>query len=49
MWGYQTTVPASWEICIQVKKQQLELHMEQWNGFKLEKQYTKAVCCQPAI
>ena len=28
-WGYQTTWPASWEICIQVKKQQLELEMEQ--------------------
>ena len=28
-WEYQTTWPASWEICMQVKKQQLELHMEQ--------------------
>ena len=26
---YQTTWPASWEICMQVKKQQLELDMEQ--------------------
>ena len=26
---YQTTWPASWEICIQVRKQQLELYMEQ--------------------
>ena len=26
---YQTTLSASWEICIQVKKQQLELDMEQ--------------------
>ena len=25
---YQTTWPASWEICMQVKKQQLELDME---------------------
>ena len=24
-WGYQTTWPASWEICMQVRKQQLEL------------------------
>ena len=24
-WDYQTTLPASWEICMQVKKQQLEL------------------------
>ena len=28
-WEYQTTLPASWEICRQVKKQQLELDMEQ--------------------
>ena len=29
-WEYQTTWPASWEICMQVKKQQLELNMEKW-------------------
>ena len=28
-WEYQTTLPASWEICMQVKKQELELDMEQ--------------------
>ena len=28
-WEYQTTWPASWEICMQVRKKQLELHMEQ--------------------
>ena len=28
-WEYQTTWPASWEICMQVRKQQLELYMEQ--------------------
>ena len=28
-WEYQTTLTASWEICMQVKKQQLELDMEQ--------------------
>ena len=28
-WEYQTTLPASWEICVQVKKQQLKLDMEQ--------------------
>ena len=27
-WEYQTTLPASWEICMQVRKQQLELDME---------------------
>ena len=33
-WEYQTTWPASWEICIQVKKQQLELDMKQQTGSK---------------
>ena len=28
-WEYQTTWPASWEICLQVRKQELELDMEQ--------------------
>ena len=47
-WEYQTTWPASWEICMQVKKQQLELYMEQQTGSKLGKEYIKAVCCHPA-
>ena len=42
-WEYQTTWPASWEICIQVKKQQLEVDMEQQTGSKLAKEYLKAV------
>ena len=33
-WEYQTTWPASGETCIQVKKQQLELDMEQQTGSK---------------
>ena len=33
-WEYQTTWLASWEICIQVTKQQLELDMEQQTGSK---------------
>ena len=33
---------------MQVKKQQLELDMEQWTGFKLGKEYVKAVYCHPA-
>ena len=33
-WEYQTTLPASWEICMQVKNQQLELDMEQQTGSK---------------
>ena len=31
---YQATLPASWEICMQVRKQQLELDMEQQTGSK---------------
>ena len=34
-------LPVSWEICMQVKKQQLELDMEQWTSSKLEKEYIK--------
>ena len=37
-WEHQTTWPASWEICMQVKKQQLELDMEQQTGSKLGKE-----------
>ena len=33
-WEYQATWPASWEICMQVRKQQLELDMEQQTGSK---------------
>ena len=33
-WKCQTTLPASWEIFIQVKKQELELDMEQRTGSK---------------
>ena len=47
-WEYHTTLPASWEICMQVKKQQLELDMEQQIGSKLGKEYVKAVYCHPA-
>ena len=45
---YQTTLPSSWEICMQVKKQQLELDMEQQTVSKYEKEYVKAVYCHPA-
>ena len=47
-WEYQTTWPASWEIYMQVKKQELELDMEQQAGSKLEKECVKAVYCHPA-
>ena len=41
-------IPASQEICMQVKKQQLELDMEQQTGSKSGKEYVKAVYCHPA-
>ena len=41
-WEYQTSWPGSWEICMQVKKQQLESDME-WAGSKLGKEYLKSV------
>ena len=42
-WEYQNTLPASWEeIYMQVKKQQLELDMEQQTGSKSGKEYIKA-------
>ena len=47
-WEYQTTWLASWEICMQVKKQQLEPDMEQQARSKSEKEYVKAVYCHPA-
>ena len=40
---YQTTWPASWEICMEVKKQQLKPDMEQWTGSRLGKEYVEAV------
>ena len=48
IWGYQTTWPASREICMQVKKQQLDLDVEQQTGSKSGKEYLKAVYCHPA-
>ena len=39
-WKHQTTWPASWETCMQVRKQQLEMDMEQQIGYHLGKQYT---------
>ena len=47
-WEFQTTLPASWITCIQVKKQQLELNMKQWTGSKLGKEYVKAAYCHLA-
>ena len=40
--------PSSWEICMQVRKQQLQLDMEEQTGSKSGKEYLKAVYCHPA-
>ena len=48
IWEYQTTLPASWETGMQVKKQQLEPDMEQQTCSKSGKEYVKAVYCHPA-
>ena len=47
-WEYQITLPASYETCLQIKKQQLEPDMDQWTGSKLGKEYIMAVYCHPA-
>ena len=47
-WEYHTILPASWEICMQVKKQQFEPDMEQWTSSKSGKEYVKAVYCHHA-
>ena len=48
-WEYQTTLPASWETYMQVKKQQLEPDMKKWTGSKLAKEYIKPVYIEPVI
>ena len=48
-WEYQTTWPASWEIYMQDRKQQLELDMEQQTGSNREKEYVKAVLLSPCL
>ena len=48
IWQYHTTWPASWEICVQVKRRQLELDMKQQTGSKSGKECIKAVYCHPA-
>ena len=45
--GIPDHLTASWENCMQVKKQQVELDMEQQTISKLGKQYVKAIYCYP--
>ena len=47
-WEYQSTLPASCETYMQVKKQQLKPDMEQQTGSELGKEYIKAVYCHLA-
>ena len=47
-WEYQATLPASWETCKQVKKQQLEPDIEQWTDSKSGKEHIKDVYCHLA-
>ena len=46
--GIPTILPVSWEICMQLKKQQLELDMEQQTISKLGKENIKAIYCHLA-
>ena len=44
---YQTILPISWETCMQVKKQQLELYVGQLTGSRLGKEYHRTFCGHP--
>ena len=46
--GIPDHLPASWDICMQIRKQQLAQDMEQKTGSKWRKEYVKAVYYQPA-
>ena len=46
--GIPNHLSTSQEICMQARKQQLELDMEKQTGSKYEKEYVKAVYCHPA-
>ena len=41
-------LPLGKETYMQVRKQQVELDMEQQTGYKQEKEYVKAIYCHPA-
>ena len=47
-WEYQTTLPASWETCMQDKQQQLELDMEHTLVPNWERSMSKLYVCHPA-
>ena len=48
-WDYHTTLPAFWEISVQVKKQQLELDMEQQTGLQIGKGVRQGCILSPCL
>ena len=48
-WEYQAPWPASWEICTQVRKQQLELDMEKTDWFQIEKGVRQGCILSPCL
>ena len=49
IWEYQTTWPTSWEIRVQVRKQQLELDMETTDWFQTGKRVCQASILSPCL
>ena len=49
MWEYQTTLPASRETCMQVKKQELEPDMEQIDWFQIRKRVSQGRIFSPGL
>ena len=49
-WEYKTTWPASWEVCMRVKKQQLELDMDSWTDwFQIGKGVRQGCILSPCL
>ena len=48
-WGYQTTWSVFWEIYMQVRKQQLELDMEQQDWFQIGKGVRQGYILSPCL
>ena len=47
--GYQTTWPASWEICMQVRKQQWELDLKKTDWFQISKGVSQGCILSPCL
>ena len=48
-WEYQISLTPSWETCMQVRKQQLQLDMEQQTGFKIGKGACQGCLLSPCL